>query len=235
MAIGTYLAMTAAEFEGCDSLPRNLAWMACHFSPYGTGLSNLPISLPENSMIIINDVTPAHRHDPKTVTNQVLSLVQKFKANGVLLDFQRPANDLSLTIADMLCKTLPCPTGVSVQYAKELKCPVFLPICPVHMPLEAYIGPWIEREIWMELGLEEREIRIDETGASISPYQSPGKTETGFQDQALCCHYTAKSNPELITVTLWRNQEDLKLLLAETERLGITKAIGLYQELKHIP
>ena len=47
MAIGRYFAMTAAEIRGCSALPAGIAWMACHFSPYGTGLSNLPPELPE--------------------------------------------------------------------------------------------------------------------------------------------------------------------------------------------
>ena len=42
MAIRQYLAMTAAEMTQAGSLPRHAAWMACHFSPYSTGLTNLP-------------------------------------------------------------------------------------------------------------------------------------------------------------------------------------------------
>ena len=46
MAIRQYLAMTAAEMTQAGSLPRHSAWMACHFSPYSTGLTNLPDRLP---------------------------------------------------------------------------------------------------------------------------------------------------------------------------------------------
>ena len=46
MAIRPFLAMTAAEIRGTETLPPKTAWMACHFSPYSTGLSNLPKDLP---------------------------------------------------------------------------------------------------------------------------------------------------------------------------------------------
>ena len=51
MAIRPFLAMTAAEIRGTETLPPKTAWMACHFSPYSTGLSNLPKALPPGSMI----------------------------------------------------------------------------------------------------------------------------------------------------------------------------------------
>ena len=52
MAITPFLAMTAAEIEHSTPLPPNVAWMACHFSPYGAGLSNLPKNLPAGSLLI---------------------------------------------------------------------------------------------------------------------------------------------------------------------------------------
>ena len=48
------LAMTAAEL-GAAPLPSHPAWMACHFSPYSTGLTNLPPKLPQDSLLILND------------------------------------------------------------------------------------------------------------------------------------------------------------------------------------
>ena len=52
MAIAQYLAMTAAEMIGSTFLPQKAAWMACHFSPYSTGLCNLPSALPPGSLLI---------------------------------------------------------------------------------------------------------------------------------------------------------------------------------------
>ena len=64
MAIPQYLAMTAAEMAGTAPLPRYMAWMACHFSPYSTGLTNRPAKLRQGSLLILNDRTPIHCHDP---------------------------------------------------------------------------------------------------------------------------------------------------------------------------
>ena len=52
MAIRPFLAMTAAEIQGTETLPPKTAWMACHFSPYSTGLSNLPKALPPGLSLI---------------------------------------------------------------------------------------------------------------------------------------------------------------------------------------
>ena len=76
MAIPLYLAMTAREFRICKTVPANMAWMACHFSPYGTGLSNLPTSLPPGSMIILNDRTPICGHDPELIAAQLKELLK---------------------------------------------------------------------------------------------------------------------------------------------------------------
>ena len=50
MAIKGYLAMTAAEIAAAGAPAYGLAYMACHFSPYGTGLVNLPRELPEGRL-----------------------------------------------------------------------------------------------------------------------------------------------------------------------------------------
>ena len=62
MAIACYLAMTAAEFSVCTSLPPHIGWLACHFSSSGPGLSNMPKALPPDSVLIVDDSTPFHDH-----------------------------------------------------------------------------------------------------------------------------------------------------------------------------
>ena len=89
MAIAPFLAMTAAEMHSCASLPEKVAWMACHFSPYGLGLSNLPKTLPPGSLLMMDDITPPQGHDPDLIAAQLEECVQKFQCSGVLLDFQR--------------------------------------------------------------------------------------------------------------------------------------------------
>ena len=52
-----------------------------------------------------------------------------------------------------------------------------------------------------------------------------------MEDSALHCHYHIKTFDDHIDFTLWRTREDLTNLLREAETLGVTLAVGLWQEL----
>ena len=129
MAITGYLAMTAAEFRNFSAKNQPIAWMACHFSPYGTALSNLPTVLPEGSLLILNDRTPICGHDPELIVCQLALLTEKFSCGGLLLDFQRPDEPETAALVQHLLKHLPCPTAVSISMPKSLtvrcSCPPF--------------------------------------------------------------------------------------------------------------
>ena len=75
MGLHCYLAMTAREINQCPLLPSKIAWMACHFSPYGTGLVGLPEKLPQGSLIIVNDRIPIRSHDPGQIVYQLRKLI----------------------------------------------------------------------------------------------------------------------------------------------------------------
>lgn len=74
MALPIYLAMTPWEMEHRE-LPPRCGWMACHFSPYGQGLSNLPRVLPADSLVIVNDRIPPWGHDPKLMAQQLQEVI----------------------------------------------------------------------------------------------------------------------------------------------------------------
>ena len=150
MSINLYLAMTAAEFSSKGKFHSEIAWMACHFSCYGTGLTNLPTALPKGSMVIVNDRTPPWGHDAQKILWQLSDLAHQFSVSRFLLDFQRPGDPETKAIVKALVQSLPCPTAVSDIYAKDLPCPVFLPPGPLHKPLQEYISAWEGREIWLE-------------------------------------------------------------------------------------
>lgn len=234
MAIPTYLAMTAAEFTGCSQLPHHIAWMACHFSPYAIGLSNFPSKLPENSMLIINDIMPVHMHHPEIITEQMLHYITQHRCSAVLLDFQRPPDESVYAIAKSLCSALPCPTGVSEQLAIHLDCPVFLSPCPFDCTLQNYLKPWMGREVWMEISTDKHYIQITENGTTTSNDCDIQINQPVHFDASLCCHYQINVEKNRISFCLWRNQEDIRIHLEEAEHLGITKAIGLYQQLHNI-
>ena len=52
MFLPCYLAVTAGELAAGAPFPAFPAWMACHFSPSGAGISNLPAALPEGAMAV---------------------------------------------------------------------------------------------------------------------------------------------------------------------------------------
>jgi len=230
MAIPLYLAMTAAEFRNCTQLPPHPAWMACHFSPYGTGLTNLPGDLPKGSLLILNDRTPVHGHDPTLIALTLKELVHKWNCSGLLLDFQRPGCKQTEVIVQELAG-LDFPVAVSEPYAACSEGSVFLSTPPLRKPLEGYLAPWRGREIWLEAGLVGEIATVTETGTAFAPLPPGEKPDCPHKDDALFCHYRADTFSQEITFTMQRTQEDLDQLLCYGEELGIRQAVGLYQEL----
>lgn len=231
MVIRPYLAMTAAEFRECKDFSGSIGWMSCLFSPYGAGLSNLPQALPEGSLLILSDYTPMLGHDPQTIAGQLEDCIRAFGCRGLLLDFQRPNVEQTVHLAALLAAVLPCPVGVSDEYAKELDCPVFLPPVPPDTPLTEYIAPWAGREIWLELALDGQVITLTQQGAAVTPLLHSVGLTGGFAEESLHCHYRIETTSDKAVFTLWRTREDLEKLLEEADQLGITTAVGLYQEL----
>lgn len=230
MAIPLYLAMTAAEFRNCAELPPHPAWMACHFSPYGTGLTNLPGHLPKGSLLILNDRTPVHGHDPFLIASTVKELVHKWECSGLLLDFQRPCCKQTESIVQELSR-LDFPVAVSELYAVSIDCPVFIGTPPLRKPLEAHLAPWKGRELWLEAGLIGEVATVTETGTTFAPLPPGEQPDCPYRDDPLFCHYRTDTSSQEITFTLQRTQEDLDQLLCRGEELGIRQAVGLYQEL----
>ena len=231
MAITPYLAMTAAEMGRISALPEKVAWMACHFSPYSTGISNLPDFLPEGSMLILNDITPIHGHDPERIGKQLAECVESNKSRNVLLDFQRFGCEETSGLVKYLVDTLSCPVGVSERYAAGLDCPVFLSPVPCHVPLREHIAPWKGRDIWLEIGLAGECLKLTEAGCDISCLSNGGSIEDGQKEEDLHCHYHIELSEHEAQFTLWRSKDDLRKLLEEAEAFDIDTAVGLWQEL----
>jgi len=230
MALTLYLAMTAAEMGENLSFPPHLAYMACHFSPYGTGLSNLPRDLPPGSLLILNDRTPIRGHDPELIADQLIETIEALRCSGLLLDFQRPGCEETTALIANLIGSLPCPLGLSASYAEDVSCPVFLPPPPLDTPLESYLAPWKGREFWLEAALDGSHLTLTADGCTSTPIPYP-HLSGGFSQETLHCHYQVQTDEATAHFTLWRTREDLEDLLAEAEGLGVTQAIGLWQEL----
>ncbi len=226
-----YLAMTAGEFAACPPPPK-VGWMACHFSCYGLGLSNLPPLLPEASMIILNDRTPVCGHSPEKIIQELKSLLDTQPIACILLDFQRPDNSLTKEIVQTVVAQLPCPVGVSEIYAKDVDCPVFLPPIPPDCPPETYLAPWQQREIWLEMATDGLLLSITKDGCNAQPLPPPKTQHIAFPESSLFCHYEVSVTEKAAQFTLYRTQEDITALLQHLNNLGVTQAVGLYQQFR---
>lgn len=225
MVLPLYLALTAAEFTACSSLPPHPAWMACHFSPYGTGLCNLPPDLPENAMVILNDRIPPAGHDPQYILDQLAQV----KCGCILLDFQRESNLETEKLVRAIVETDKRPVGVTPYYCQGLTCPAFLPPVPPDMTLETYLSPWQNREIWLEAALDGLRYTVTEQGSRPGPLSRI--PDRGLRDDALFCRYQIELFEDRAEFSLWRTREDLDALLTAAASHGVTKAVGLWQEL----
>lgn len=230
MAIRPFLAMSGAEMGEKTDFSFPAAWLACRFSSWGRGLSDLPPSLPEGSLLILTDQTPIRGHDARTVLGQLEDCLNAFGCRGLLLDFQRPGCPDGEAMAKALVQALPCPVVVSEAYARNLDCGVFLPPVPPSMPLQAHLAPWKGRDIWLELALDGECIRLTERGADVTPLTF-GWEGNGFAERSLHCHYRVEQAADAMEFILWRTREDVNGLIGEAEDLGVSGAVGLYQEL----
>ena len=215
MVCKSYITVTHMQ-----AAPRGaLAYMACRFDPHGTGLVGLPQKLPEQSLILVDDLHPIGRHDPALVTGQLQQLCKKFHPAGLVLDLQRPKTAPAAAMCKAIVACTQLPVAVTAPYAQNLNCPVFL-TAPLGKKLSQLLTPWKGREIWLDIPLGQltQGTPSDQSCAAISCWQ---------WDRFLCCGY-AKTGEN--TYTLCRNKALLPKILEEAARLGIPKALVLYSE-----
>lgn len=230
MAIRPFLAMTAAEMREVSAFPHKAAWMACHFSPYGRGLSNLPRTLPENSLLIVDDITPIHGHDPEIITHQLIECHNTLNTQGILLDFQRAGNPETAELVQYLSRTIPCPLAISEGYADSADLPVFVSPVPPSTVLREHLVKWTNREIWLDISTWGEVLTLTEDGCNTFALLPQDFPEEGLPEKNLHCHYKALETSQNVQFFLWRTYEDLCTFLEEAEALGIITAVGLYQE-----
>lgn len=221
-----FLAATPRELE--IFRPERAAYMACHFSAGGKGLSNLPGELPPGSILLLDDSMPVDGHCAETVAKELTELIKKHQIQAVLLDFQRQICGKSHQMVSEICRALPCPVAAPPGYAPK-GAPVFLPPPPVNKPLAAYLQPWRKRGIYLEIAPQTTRFTITKEGCRV--YPMPWAPFLPLQEPGLHCHYREAREAETVVFTLTRTLEDLDALSREGYALGITAAIGLYWEL----
>ena len=229
MGLQWIAALTGAEFFSVGKIEKPIAWMACHFSGYGQGLSNLPQGLPDGSVLILDDSSPINGHDPALIFSQLESWAAVHRPSGILLDLQRPGNAETENLVNCLLK-LPCTVAVSQLYAQNKDCPVFLSPVPPHRNLREHLAPWENREIWLEAALETEIATIAKGGSTFEATPLPENTTGFFPEKSRHMCYRVQLINGQAKITMVRNKDHISALLAEAEELGVKKAIGLYQQ-----
>ena len=230
MVLPLYLAMNASEMRHTP-LPDHVAWMACQFSSSGAGICNLPDFLPAGSMLILNDQVPWQGHSISAVASQLTEATAKFGCESILLDFQRPENKEFQPLIQEIISRSSVPVAVSELYALPFPCPVFLSPAPLHTPLEAFLAPWEGREIWLEAGLCQEAITVTEEGSKIQTIYPTHAPAGRLFDEPLHCYYHTRIDEKAVTFTLFDTPDSLERKLSAAHALGVSRAVGLYQEL----
>ena len=228
MGITQYLAMTEQELSAGPP-PSCLAYLGCRFSE--SGLGGLPQSLPPGALLILDDRTPLENLPIPEIGEALGNVLTRFSCRGLLLDFERPGIAPQKALATFLARNLSCPVAAPPEYAPE-NAPVFLPPVPVDCVVEDFLSPWQGREIWLDTGLCGLDLTLTTAGVVCAP--AAASLPQGFYDEALCCRYTIRETPQGFLFRLGRDRACLQKLLARAEPLGVTLAVGLWQELSSL-
>ena len=208
MVLPLYLAMTGAEM--C-TIPHPAYLMA--------DWSDRP---PAGFLPVITDRQPL----TEQAVDELCRMAEDWDV--ALLDFENPATPE----ARRLLERLPCPAAAPPGYSDTG--PVFLPPAPLHVPLEACLSPWQGREVWLEAALQKQVITVTEAGARFSAPSPAGNLSGGFHDEILHCRFTQEFFPDRAVFTLFDTPETLKEKLDHAAAFGVTRAVGLYQELGNL-
>ena len=186
-------------------------------------------------MLILTDRMPCQGHSADLVVQQLRDIVELYRCESLLLDFQRPPEPESREMADRIITSLPCPVAVTESFAVDHSCPVFLSPAPLHVPLREYLQPWQGREVWLEAAFGQETITVTEKGTEVAGQFPSEGLEEGFYDEELRCHYRVKTEPNRIIFTIFDTAESLQKKLDLAQSLGVSRAVGLWQELGTFP
>ena len=224
--------MMDTEMQDIPSLPPRIARMGCTFDPDGPGLSDIPTAFFQHGMLIVDDRHPIRGHDPNLVAGVLADAADRLGIDCILLDFERPPTAASQAIAARLAKALPCPVGMPPDYGASLDCALFLPPCPLHVPMEAYLKPWQHREVWMEARILRQTITVTQQG-TVYGIPAPGDNLTGGHfDNLLRCQCVTEIADDKVVFTLYDTPESLR---KKWNHPNISRVIGLFQDWDGIP
>ncbi len=178
---------------------------------------------------MVNDSIPPSGHSPELIAQQLLRAADTFSPKGVILDFQRPFQEKTKEIAQKILSALPCPVAVTEPYCQDWGGAVFLPPIPLGKKIEEHLQKWQCKDIWLEVTKVGEQLVLNEQGCLRQPLnQLPGMSV--FREENLFCHYSTDVMDKKAVFSLWRTDEDLTDTLEKAQGLGVSTAVGLYQE-----
>lgn len=230
MAFPCYLAMTAAEILRCEKIPPEPAYLSCHFSPYGKGLSAIPPSLPPDTLLILTDRTPICGHEADLVARQLCDAAARLKCCGILLDLQRPDSPEAPAIVKAVLETASCPVAVSQLYAAEGDYPVLVSPSPLWTDPEELLAPWKGRPVWLETVPEGALVTVTAEGSAWEPIPWNSFTPK-FHHDGMHADYRIEKEKDRVKIYLRRDSACLDSLAEYAKTVGAVARIGLYQQI----
>ena len=230
-----YFALTAGELAAWEG--ENAAWMACRFASGSDGLSNLPDKLPPNSLLILNDQTPAQQHNPARIQKELQETLEKFGCPGLLLAFERKPTESSEAIAKAAAKAAE-DLGIFCAVPESyLDCgkdaALFLPMpAPLSEPDFPHSRPLVLELAPRGLCLQITEKGAKEETVSYWELSQEGKSHTLFRDKTEKYDYFCKLQPGLASYSILETAESLQAFWENVCKLpNVLGGVGLYQEL----
>ncbi len=219
-----FLAMTGQEIEKYSPPAGRVGYLACHFSPYGRGLTGIPQTLPPGSLLVLTDRTPVWDHDPRRIAGELTQAVEGLGCAGVLLDLQRPGEPRTAAIARAVTEALPCPTAVTPAYARDLGCPVLAPPPAPWEPPQALRDRWPDRTLWLEAIPQQGHFVLDAAKSRWESLWEPGPEHLAH---TCCTQVRVTRDGEGLRVYLRRGRLELAAL---AKALDIQVSVGLQQD-----
>lgn len=231
MSLPLYLAMTDSEIDMHPSGITHCAYMACRFSPSSIGLCKPYAIIPSGSVLMLDDQFPFRDHNPDIILMELRELITQHSCESLLLDFERRDDPELDRLASYIIDRIQIPIAAPPCYAKNRKCAVFLPPLPPDTDLKSHMRPWEGQEVWLEVALDGLDVTVTKNGAKAVYVPHPDMHGNMHRDPNLMCHYSIHPGERQFLFHLQRNNEDIMELMSRAEAMGVSRFIGLYQEL----
>lgn len=219
MSIPLYFSIFEEEFASVLAEQENLAVYCGSFG--GTGLQNIPRSLPHNAKIaVFNDRFLPQA--PATAAQAIAQFCRSVGLTTVLLDFERPATNAMHALVSALTSALPGTFTVILPppyWTVDVK--QLLALCTVAKPCSS----WRAEMQRFQAAFPDRWC-LELTPWRCCPPSFCPPTDAPLRYGA-CCHVSRTAQG----LALWDSPQSLRAKIAAAEQSGCRLAVGLGCEL----